>query len=113
LNRIATIECVVEPQRGASSMGFDETFSLTLEDVGGIFVLHVILSGLSVAIAIYQFFFSKDGKAKKRSFLQVFGIQQLQTEVVRRRESFMVGFSSSRRNLSADFKMDDSESVFG
>jgi hypothetical protein len=47
LNGIATIECVVEPQQGASSMGFDETFSLTLEDVGGIFVLHVILSGKS------------------------------------------------------------------
>jgi hypothetical protein len=113
LNRIATIECVVEPQRGASSMGFDDTFSLTLEDVGGIFVLHIILSGISISIAIFQFFYYNDGKARKRNFLQVFGIQQLQTEVVRRRESFMLGFSSSRRNLSVDFKMDDSESVFG
>jgi hypothetical protein len=80
LNKVSTIECVAEPPRGGNS-GFDEMFSLSLEDVGGIFVLHVILSGVSIALACFQFYYYKTGK--NRTMQEVLGVDQVKREVQR------------------------------
>ncbi|KAI2504707.1 ionotropic glutamate receptor [Fragilaria crotonensis] len=84
LNRIATIECVAEPQRGAGASGSDDTFSLSLEDVGGIFVLHAMLSAAAVALAVAQFFLLNREQTRMRTILEVFQLDQLRQRIAHR-----------------------------
>lgn len=53
VNRLATIECIDKP--GFSGGGDDDTFSLGMQDVGGIFILHIVLSATAVMMAFVQF----------------------------------------------------------
>jgi Ligand-gated ion channel len=73
--RFSTIECVPEPQRDKGGIQFDETFSLTLQDVGGIFVVHTCLSILAIAVAFFQYFYGKAGRKNQRVLLEIFGLQ--------------------------------------
>jgi hypothetical protein len=107
LREVVTIECVAELQKGVAGLSFDETFSLTLEDVWGIFVLHIILSSVSVLLALFQFFYYNKGKVRQRNILQVFGVQQLHQTVVRARN-----LSLEPKGTSADFFCND-DSVLG
>ena len=76
LSRFGTIDCIPDTRKNG---WFDDadTFSLTIVDVGGIFIVHVVLSVAAVGLAIYQF---KD-KAKKgllpesRTLKVAFGIE--------------------------------------
>jgi hypothetical protein len=52
LRRIATIKCEL-PLRNVGS-NFDETFSLGLNDVGGIFILHLIMSSVALSLGLHQ-----------------------------------------------------------
>ena len=54
MNKIGTIECIEKVDQ-AGGIDFEETFSLGLPDVGGIFILHAIASALAVLIAIVEF----------------------------------------------------------
>jgi Ligand-gated ion channel len=53
LRRIATVKCEV-PLRNVGSSS-DETFSLGLNDVGGIFILHLIISSAALMLGFYRF----------------------------------------------------------
>lgn len=53
LQRTGTVECINESNGGGG--GLEETFSLSVHDVGGIFIVHAVLSVLAVALATYQF----------------------------------------------------------
>jgi hypothetical protein len=56
LNKVGTIECVEEARPGGHGGDEDETFSLGLQDVGGIFILHGIASAAAIALALFQFY---------------------------------------------------------
>jgi hypothetical protein len=100
LNKIATIECIAEPPRGGGASSVDETFSLSLEDVGGIFVLHAMLSTAAVALAVAQFFFSNREQAKLRTIFEVFQLDHLRQRIAHRREE--VADQSGSTAASAD-----------
>jgi hypothetical protein len=54
LERTASIQCIKE--NGNTGGGLeDATSSLTVQDVGGIFIVHAVLSVVAVAMATYQF----------------------------------------------------------
>ena len=84
LSRHGTIECV---QDSKSNGWFDEadTFSLTIVDVGGIFIVHVVLSLVSITIAIYQFYVkSKKGLLpESRNLKHAFGIEFARKKLLR------------------------------
>lgn len=86
LDRHGTVECVRETNHGG---GFDEedTFSLTLVDVGGIFIVHVALSLVAIAIATYQFYvkWRKGLLPASRSLQNVYGITYATKKLSRRR----------------------------
>ena len=50
---------------GGGSDGFDDTTKLTLSNMGGVFVLHVILSGLSLLFALVPWVRSRMRKARE------------------------------------------------
>jgi Ligand-gated ion channel len=53
LDRVGSIQCILPPTKKDSD--FEETFSLGLNDVGGIFILHLMLSSISLLIALARF----------------------------------------------------------
>lgn len=72
LNKIGTIECIEKVDQ-AGGVDFEETFSLGLPDVGGIFILHAIASALAILIAIVEFERRpKNGRRKFTSLGTVF-----------------------------------------
>jgi Ligand-gated ion channel len=58
--RVETIECLTPPIKGG--VGFDETLPLSLEDVGGVFLLHIILSLSALIFAVIQLSYKKFSK---------------------------------------------------
>ena len=62
LRRIATVKCEVPSGNVGSS--FEETFSLGLNDVGGIFILHLILSSAAVILGLYRFYGAQSNRKK-------------------------------------------------
>ena len=56
LGKIGTIECYADVNVGNEGGNDDETFSLTVQDVGGIFIVHAVLSTLAMLLAVYQFY---------------------------------------------------------
>ena len=54
INKIGTIQCLERAGPDAGG-GFEDRFSLGLNDVGGIFILHAILASAAIILAIYQF----------------------------------------------------------
>jgi hypothetical protein len=98
LNKIGTIECIAEPQRGGGG-GDDVTFSLGLQDVGGIFILHLILSVAAMALALFQFYYYNTGET--RTIQEVFGLKK-KSRAARRREAI------ARRRSTVDTSGDGS-----
>ena len=84
LNRIARIKCIAEPPRGAGASGSDETFSLSLEDVG-IFVLHAMLSAAALALVVAEFYLLNRERTSLRTKLEVFQVDQLRQRISHRR----------------------------
>lgn len=74
LNKIGTIECIEKVDQ-SGGIDFEETFSLGLPDVGGIFILHAIASALAIAIALIEFKRRPQHLRRKfKSLWAVFGI---------------------------------------
>jgi len=89
LNNIGTIQCVSDPNAGRVGDFFDDTFSLTLQDVGGIFIVHLIMSGVAIAMATFQFYqkYRNESIDDSRTLSSVYGIAQAKKKL------------SSRKNL--------------
>jgi hypothetical protein len=79
LQRTATVECISEPT--GFDIGLEETVSLTVADVGGIFIVHAVLSCLAVALATYQFYMKARRKQidDDRTLRTVFGVHHVQS----------------------------------
>ena len=79
LDRIATVSCPSNIQGTITSTGQDTTFSLSIQDVGGIFILHVTLSTLAIIIAMIQFYLKRRRGHivdENRTISAAFGIPQ-------------------------------------
>ena len=74
LARTGTIECIDETSK-AGGGGDDDTFRLTLEDVGGIFIVHIVASLAAVSLAFFQFYYN--GTPDNTTLSSVFGMDQL------------------------------------
>ena len=74
LNRIGTIECIRAPPKGGDGGEFEDTFSLGLRDVGGIFILHAILTTLAMSLALFQFYHMNPDRHKK-SLRHIMGLE--------------------------------------
>jgi len=77
LNKVGTIQCIRDTNPGRGDF-LDETFSLTLQDVGGIFIVHAIMAGVAVGIATFQFYqkAKNDAIDDSRTLGTVYGITQ-------------------------------------
>lgn len=93
LNRIGTIECIREPTVGGDGEDLEETFSLGLQDVGGIFILHATLTSLAMGLAFFQFYYF--GTAGNRTMAQVLGLAQAREGIQRRSGSLRASLRSS------------------
>jgi hypothetical protein len=56
INSISTINCLASANL---SSGTEETYSLGLWELGGIFITHAALSALALILAFYQYFYTK------------------------------------------------------
>ena len=65
LKKIATVDCL-DPANAAGMMSDDtDSYSLGLQEMGGIFIMHAALSGLALAVALFQYFRTKWRKPHK------------------------------------------------
>jgi Ligand-gated ion channel len=99
MSRVGTIECLSAPLM--VGIGLDDGFSLRLQDVGGVFIFHFMMSVLSLLVALVQYFRSSSNR--KRSILEVFGRNQAQ-DVVNRSALTVVdlqNFNFTQTNLSS------------
>jgi len=78
-SKLSTIECIQEVKNGRRE-GLEDTFRLTLQDVGGIFILHLCLTAFAMSLAFFQFFRRKDG----RTLSSAFGVTQAKQAIGRR-----------------------------
>jgi Ligand-gated ion channel len=104
LDRISTIDCAKESSTGGTTLSEDDTFSLTIQDVGGIFIVHVVLSSLAVLIAVYQFYRTRNSGTlnDERTLSTVFGITQVKEEFERRSSSLKM---LSSANATTEFNL--------
>lgn len=97
LNTLATMHCAKDLEPPVAGGDSDDTFSLGLQDVGGIFILHAFLTVLSVTLGIFQFFYyPSTGQSKTLS--EVFGIHQARNAIQRRREAVRLSFTAKRQS---------------
>jgi hypothetical protein len=97
VNKIATIDCARDLDIQSAAGGDQEdTFSLGLPDIGGIFILHFIIAFVAIAIAIFQFYYYPSARGSQ-TLSEVFGVKQARTEISRRRESIR-GSMARRRS---------------
>jgi hypothetical protein len=103
LSRISTKNCAKESSNGDTTLSEDDTFSLTIQDVGGIFIVHVVLSSLAVAIAMYQFYrtLTRGRLNDGRTLSTVFGIAQVKEEFGPRVSSFMTRSTTNESKLDS------------
>jgi Ligand-gated ion channel len=96
LNRIGTIQCDDDAKKKeeASSISFavDEEFSLSLGDVGGIFILHFMLSSTAIILALFSYLYNPN---QRRTLQEVFGIAQARYAVEQQARQWR----ESRRNI--------------
>lgn len=80
INRQASVECVERSFSGGGGFDEDDTFSLTIADVGGIFIVHVVLSMLAILMATWQFYqkWKKGLLHDDRSLRSIYGIEYVQ-----------------------------------
>jgi Ligand-gated ion channel len=85
LDRIATVSCAVPNKGGSNTLSEDDTVSLTIQDVGGIFIVHVVLSFVAIFIAAIQFYYThkKGALNDDRTLSSVFGISQAKLVIER------------------------------
>jgi Ligand-gated ion channel len=108
LDRIATVSCPTT-KKAANSFTTKVTSSLTVRDVGGIFVAHVMLSSIAVLIATIQFYRThrRGGLKDDRSLSTAFGITQAKEAIEMRLSSRNLNQNSnleqSRRSLNSSF----------
>lgn len=57
LDRIATVSCS-QNLKVATPLSEDDTVSLGIQDVGGIFIVHVVLSFIAIFVAVIQFYYT-------------------------------------------------------
>jgi hypothetical protein len=76
LQRTATIECIAGPNNGG---GLEDMVSLSVYDVGGVFIVHAVLSFLAIALATYQFYVKARSKEidDDRTLHTVFGVHHV------------------------------------
>lgn len=86
LQRIGTIECIHESFSGG---GVEDTVSLRVQDVGGIFILHATLSFAALALGVFQFCvkYRKEQLQDERTLESVFGIQHAREILQKKRLS--------------------------
>ena len=86
LSRQGTIECI---QDTSNNGWFDEsdTFSLTLVDVGGIFIVHIVLSLCAIALATGQFYvkYKKGLLPQSRNLGSAFGVDFARKKLLKSR----------------------------
>ena len=73
LNRVGTIECVEEQTPRVSFL--EKTFSLGMNDMGGIFLLHALCTTVAVLVSLYQYFRPPPGVGPRRPLGEVFGFR--------------------------------------
>lgn len=99
LGIVGTIECFADTAGGGEGGNDEETFSLTVQDVGGIFIVHAVLSAVAMLLAVYQFY----RKAKtshtgdSRTLETVFGVH-----AARKASARMLQKLDSKRSSLAD-----------
>jgi hypothetical protein len=76
--RLETIQCLTPPQKGG--VGFDETLPLRMEDVGGVFLLHIIMSFSALLVALIQF--SSKKSYRNLTLNEIFGIKYVQELII-------------------------------
>jgi hypothetical protein len=123
LDRIATVSCASNIHTSVSSVD-DTTFSLTIQDVGGIFIFHVVLSILAIIIATIQFYLKRKRGImidENRTLSTAFGIshakQMIESSRLSLRETSLTNFRSSTFTASMsqfqrsnpDFKNNNNE----
>jgi Ligand-gated ion channel len=102
LDRIATVSCASSIP-SSSALADDTTLSLTIQDVGGIFIFHVVLSFLAIMIATIQFYLKwKRGHIidDNRTLSTAFGIAHAKQVIESSRLSFRDMSISSFRSSS-------------
>ena len=85
LDRIATVDCASDVNVGAAAVSEEDTLSLTIQEVGGIFIVHVVLSAVAIAFAAFQFYQThKRGELiGDRTLSKAFGIAQAKEKLER------------------------------
>ena len=64
LERVGTQNCVQEQGVSAETNGDSETFSLSIQDLAGIFIVHGILSSTALLVGVVKFFMKRRTPAK-------------------------------------------------
>ena len=90
LSKISTVECISEPPRAGDFSG--STFSLTLQDLGGIFILHLICVMVALMAGIFQFY---RYNTTDKPIAEVFFVKQAGKEIHRRRDSIRMSIRNS------------------
>ncbi|CAB9521570.1 receptor subunit 1 [Seminavis robusta] len=93
LGKIGTIECIAAPPRGGDFGG--DTFSLGLQDIGGIFILHAAVLAVAVSISLFQFYYFE---TSKKSLAEIFFVRQARQEIRSMRASLRNSMDSSDHN---------------
>lgn len=101
VNKIASIDCARDLDIQSSGGDQEDTFSLGLPDIGGIFILHFILAFVAIALAMVQWYYYPSARGSQ-TLSEVFGVKQARTEIIRRRESIQVSISRRRSTMNAD-----------
>ena len=107
LDRIATVSCASNIH-SSSAIVEDTTFSLSIKDVGGIFIFHVVLSILAVMIATMQFYLKHKGGTivdENRTLSTAFGITHAKQVLESSRASFREASLSTLRSSSYNASM--------
>jgi Ligand-gated ion channel len=77
MSRVGNMKCPDETQ--TSGVTWDETFALDLMDVGGSFIIHVLMSCLALAVAVISFI--SNPRKRKRTIQEVLGIQYVKDAI--------------------------------
>jgi Ligand-gated ion channel len=103
LDRIATVDCAANVNGGTTVVSNEDTLSLTIQEVGGIFIVHVVLSVLAVLFATFQFYQTrKRGElVDDRTLSTAFGIAQAREKLERHSSMFKLKEKTSLRSTMA------------
>jgi hypothetical protein len=112
LDRIASVSCSNMNTNGVNNpIPEDGTISLTIQDVGGIFIVHVVLSSLAIAIAAIQFYYTHQRGAinDDRTLSKAFGIQHAKQIIERKLSQRDINLSNDGSSSLSVFKRTNSD----